>query len=429
MEKNSLILPEGTLVPNHLAIIPDGNRRWARAKGLPSFEGHRRGFDITPEIARACRNFGVHTLTIWAFSTENWDRSPEEIKFLMKKYEDFVDQHLKEARKEEAKIIHLGRKDRIPPSLVRKITQAEKETENNKKYILNIALDYGGRDEILRATKRILAANLNPDDLDEETFKSFLDTQNQPYPYVDLVIRSSGEQRFSGLLPWQLAYAEFYWLPDHFPEFTPEKLWEAILDFSRRRRRFGGNDGVPKVKFDPKKVGKLEYEWWRAHNEKDEGKLRKFLIEWTGELYSLNETSSQKASEFFIKAVKYHNLGNWSKAIEEMEWFYKFIKEEKEMIYQPKTVAQLEVNWWRIHDELEGNIDKWRLEKTFGELYGEIYRLSDLQTTKMAHLKALATFAYDLADKSKLNDKEEKYWKLAKDYLIKAYLALKEVAS
>lgn len=244
-------------IPEHIAIIPDGNRRWARERKLPTFAGHKKGFEITPKIARAAREMGVHTLTIWAFSTENWNRSAEEISYLMKMYEWFVKKHLAEASKDNVRIYHLGRKDRIPGSLAELIADAEKKTCQNTEYVLNIALDYGGHDEILRAIHRAQHATQTGElatleGLDEEIgayrgkypyyrFKDYLDTGLQPHPYVDLVIRTSGEQRTSGLLSWQLAYAEYYWEKDHFPDFTPKKLRAAIEDFSGRDRRFGGD--------------------------------------------------------------------------------------------------------------------------------------------------------------------------------------------
>jgi len=259
MVQGNLALPKGTKVPHHVAVIPDGNRRWARARGLPSLEGHRRGFDVGPKIARAAREFGVHTMTIWAFSTENWNRSPQEIKYLMNMFEEFIDKNLEEAKKENVRIYHLGRKDRIPESLRKKIEQAEAETKRNKAHVLNVALDYGGHDELLRAIGRVLEdikkGEIVKEDLGKELgryankypyylFKNYLDTGDQPYPYPDLVIRTSGEQRTSGFLPWQIAYAEFYWEKSHFPDFTPEKLKAAILDYSRRERRFGGDSSV-----------------------------------------------------------------------------------------------------------------------------------------------------------------------------------------
>lgn len=429
MAKKNDSLPEGTLVPNHIAIICDGNRRWARARNLPNFEGHRRGFDITSEIARGCRDFGVHTLTFWAFSTENWDRPKEEIAFLMKKYEEFVDNHLGEAKRDGVKIIHLGRKDRIPSTLVRKIIHAEEETKSNTKHILNIALDYGGRDEILRATRGMLKDGVCSEEVDEKLYCRYLDTHDQPYPCPDLLIRPSGEQRTSGIYIWQTAYTEIYWLPKHFPDFTTEVLREAIIDFSKRRRRFGVNDSVPKVKFNPREIAKLELGWWKAHNEGDKQGLKAFLTKWEAELYNIENRIASEIVGMLSSAIGYHNKKNWQKAVEVMGRVYKMIKEKTKYVFTPIIVAQLEVNWWKIHDELENDLDKEILEKAFRDYYGEIYRLSELQSIKTAHWKTLATVAHDLAEKSKSKEDEDKYWRLTEDYLVKAYQALREVAS
>ena len=275
-------LPVGTKIPNHLAIIPDGNRRWAREKGLPILEGHRRGFKAGIKIARTCRSFGIHTLTFWAFSTENWERTKKEVAYLMKLYYQFLDQYLKEAKKDEVRIIHLGIKDRIEKSLLEKIKKAEEETKNNKKHIFNLALNYGGHDEIIRAINRLCSNHPPPaipakprvsdgvsifstrrsrlyrglsarpeesSDLDrsigtrheltEREFSQYLDTAGQPYPYPDLMIRTSGELRTSGLLLWQSAYTEFYFEKDYFPDITPDHIKKAVLSYSDRQRRFG----------------------------------------------------------------------------------------------------------------------------------------------------------------------------------------------
>lgn len=257
MSEKKLSLPPGTKIPNHIAIIPDGNRRWAKDRHLPALEGHRCGAKVTTKIARAARDFGVHTLTFWGFSTENWGRSESEVSGLMKIFESFIGQHLKEAQNDNVRIVHLGRKDRIPKTLARKLAKAEEETKNNSQHVFNIAIDYGGQDELLRAFEKafrdVETGKIVLEKLSEEVgkyqgkypyyyFKDYLDTAGQSHPYPDLVIRTSGERRLSGFIPWQAVYSEIYWERDHFPDFTPEKLKQAILDFGHRRRRFGGTN-------------------------------------------------------------------------------------------------------------------------------------------------------------------------------------------
>ena len=232
------------LIPNHIAIIPDGNRRWAREHKFPTLEGHRRGFEVGIKIGRKIRSLGVSTTTFWAFSTENWNRTPEEINYLMKQYEAFIEKNLKEALKEKIRIIHLGKKDRIPKSLLKKIKESKEKTKYFTKYFLNVALDYGGRDEIIRAIKKVQSSI--PDSigdkvqsLSEENFNKFLDTNDQPYPNPDLIIRTSGEQRTSGLMIWQAAYAEYVFLNKHFPDIKDEDIDYAVKEYSKRQRRFG----------------------------------------------------------------------------------------------------------------------------------------------------------------------------------------------
>jgi len=220
-------------IPNHVAII----RRWAKEHGLPSFEGHRKGFDVAVKIGKKIRSLGVHTMTMWAFSTENWNRSKEEVAYLMKMYETFIERNLKQALKEKIRIIHLGRKDRISKKLLEKIQDSEEKTKNFKNYILNIALDYGGQDEVIRGIKKISRQNIN--NLTIEQFNNYLDTANQPYPNPDLIIRTSGEQRTSGLMIWQAAYAEYIFLQKHFPDVNDKDIENAIEEYSRRQRRFG----------------------------------------------------------------------------------------------------------------------------------------------------------------------------------------------
>lgn len=233
--------PPGTKVPNHLAIIPDGDRRWAKLHHLPTIKGHQKGFDVLLKLARQAREWGIHTVTIWVFSTENWKRSKEEVKYLMKIEEDMLKEYLSEAKKDGVRIIHLGRKDRIPPSFARALTNAEDQTRNNVDHVLNIAIDYGGRDEILRAVKKYQVVSSKYKAATEEGFEKFLDTGGQPYPNPDLLIRTSGEMRTSGLLPWQMTYTEFYFIKKHLPDCTVDDLKAAIVEYSHRQRRFGGN--------------------------------------------------------------------------------------------------------------------------------------------------------------------------------------------
>ena len=243
-------------IPNHIAIIPDGNRRWAKEHGLPPFEGHRRGFEAVKNIMHKSRELGVHTLTFWGFSTENWNRSEEEVSYLMKIFESYISGNLKDAHKYGVRIYHLGRKDRIPEFLRNKLVQAEEETKNYTNYDLNMAIDYGGQDEILRVVEKVVgdveSGEVKTEDLKNVTakyadkyplymLKNYFDTKEQLSPYPDLLIRTSGEKRLSGFLPWQAAYSEIYFADVHMPDFDEKELMKAIQDFNTRDRRFGGN--------------------------------------------------------------------------------------------------------------------------------------------------------------------------------------------
>lgn len=245
MEKSSKTFPFSpkTKIPRHIVIIPDGNRRWAQEKGLPTEVGHQKGFDAVMEVARAAQDWGVNYLTIWAFSTENWKRSTLEVRYLMHLYKEMIKKLLKEFVQKGIKVIHIGRKDRLPKFLLKTLEDAIFKTKDNKNFVVTIALDYGGRDEIVRAVQKMIAEGKNPNDLTENEFSKYLDTNGQPEP--DLIIRTSGEQRLSGILPWQSTYAELYFDPTHLPDFTTENLKRAILEFSSRDRRFGGNSQKP----------------------------------------------------------------------------------------------------------------------------------------------------------------------------------------
>ncbi len=224
-------------IPRHVAIICDGNRRWAKEHGLPSFEGHRRGYNVAIEIGKKARKLGIKALTFWIFSTENWDRSKEEVGYLMKLFEEMVDRYLREAMKEHVRIIHLGRKDRLPKSLREKIITAEEKTKKFDTYYLGVALDYGGRDEIVRAIKKISNDQFSISNINAEDFAQFLDTKD--LPPLDLIIRPGGEKRLSGLLLWQSEYAELIFTDTNFPEFSPREFEKCIDEYCARQRRFG----------------------------------------------------------------------------------------------------------------------------------------------------------------------------------------------
>lgn len=218
---------------SHLAIIPDGNRRWAKKRGLPYYEGHLKGFERMKELIEKVREKGIKVLSVWAFSAENWNRTKEEVNYLMNIYEKWIAEDLKKALKEKIRIIHIGRKDRISQSLRKKIEDSEKQTEKFSKFYLVIALDYGGRDEVLRAISKAKKITT------EEEFGKFLDTKNVPYPNPDLVIRTSGEVRTSGFMIWQTAYSEWIFYPKYLPEFTARDLDKCLQSYAKRQRRFG----------------------------------------------------------------------------------------------------------------------------------------------------------------------------------------------
>lgn len=225
-------------VPQHVAIIMDGNGRWARQRGLPRVAGHRAGAENLRRIINACVEFGIKILTIYAFSTENWDRPEREIRGLMKIFTRVLDQELSELHEQGVCLHHLGDLNGIEPALQRKVLDAIELTKDNDRLILNVAFNYGGRAEILHAVQEMLADSVSPDNLSEELFSSYLFTSGLPDP--DLVIRTSGELRISNFLIWQAAYAEYYATPAYWPDFGREELFQALLAYSQRERRFGG---------------------------------------------------------------------------------------------------------------------------------------------------------------------------------------------
>jgi len=226
-----------TKVPSHLAIIMDGNGRWARQRGLPRLAGHRAGTENIRPVLEACVEYGVKMLTIWAFSTENWGRPEAEVRGLLRILRDTIDRQLSELHANGVRLRHIGRLDRLPRGLQDRVRDAIALTENNERITLNVAFDYGGRAEILQAVQRIIEDGIAPEQVDETLFSRYLYTADLPDP--DLIIRTSGEFRASNFMIWQAAYAEYYVTPTYWPDFGKEELYQALLDYSQRERRFG----------------------------------------------------------------------------------------------------------------------------------------------------------------------------------------------
>ena len=215
----------------------DGNGRWAKARGLPRLAGHRAGTENLRRILRACVDFGIKTLTIWAFSTENWRRPQEEVHGLMDILEQVIDRELSELHKNGVRLRHLGRLEGIADHLQTKVRSAIELTQDNDRITLNVAFNYGGKAEILDAVKHIIADGVRPEDIDESLFARYLSTAGQPDP--DMIIRTGNESRISNFMLWQGAYAEWYFTPILWPDFDKEELRKALDDYARRERRFG----------------------------------------------------------------------------------------------------------------------------------------------------------------------------------------------
>jgi undecaprenyl diphosphate synthase len=224
-------------VPTHVAIIMDGNGRWARRRGLPREAGHRAGVENLRRVIDACVEFGIKILTIYAFSTENWGRPESEVRALMKIFARVLDQEITDLHRQGVCLHHLGDLSGINPALQQKVRNAIELTKDNDRLVLNVAFNYGGRAEILYAVQQMLADQIAPDQLTEKLFSSYLFTSGLPDP--DLVIRTSGELRVSNFLIWQAAYAEYLSVDTYWPDFGREELYEALLQYSRRERRYG----------------------------------------------------------------------------------------------------------------------------------------------------------------------------------------------
>lgn len=222
----------------HLAIIMDGNGRWAKQRNLPRLAGHKAGTDNLHRILRACKDQGIKVVTLYAFSTENWSRPQDEVSGLMKILETSIEKELGDLHREGVQIRHIGRSERIPSGLYQKIQKAIEYTRGNNELILNVAMNYGGRAEIVDAVKRMIEDGLDPNQVDEKTMARYLYTCDLPDP--DLIIRTSGEYRVSNFLIWQGAYAEYYITDVFWPDFDERELQKALDHFSRRERRYGG---------------------------------------------------------------------------------------------------------------------------------------------------------------------------------------------
>ena len=231
--------------PHHVAIIMDGNGRWAKARGLPRVAGHRRGADAVRRVVRGAGELGIPVLTLFAFSTENWTRPADEVNDLMGLLRHYLRNELEELHKNGARLRVIGNRAGLAPDIVRDIADAEKMTHANGRIDVNICINYGARDEILQATRnlarRVAAGELAADGIDEARFEQELLTAGVPDP--DLLIRTSGEQRISNFLLWQCAYAELVFVDTLWPDFGKEHLEQAIAEFRRRERRYGGVGG------------------------------------------------------------------------------------------------------------------------------------------------------------------------------------------
>jgi undecaprenyl diphosphate synthase len=224
-------------VPTHIAIIMDGNGRWAAARSLPRLAGHRAGTENLRRVIRACVEFGIQYLTIYAFSTENWGRPKDEVDGLMQIVEDVIDRELTELDKEGVQLRHIGRLEHLNPSLRNTVLQAIERTKHNTRLNLNIAFNYGGRDEIVCAIRAMLKDGIKPEEVTETLISGYMFTAGIPDP--DLIVRTSGEMRISNFLIWQGAYSEWYVTNSYCPDFDKEELRKALADYSQRERRFG----------------------------------------------------------------------------------------------------------------------------------------------------------------------------------------------
>jgi len=225
-------------IPTHVGLIMDGNGRWATQQGLPRLAGHKAGVENVKPTVLAAKKFGIKYLTFYAFSTENWKRPQDEVSWIMNLLSIFIDREVNNLHKEGVRILHIGRRERLDQSLREKIEGAIELTKNNTTITVQMGLDYGGRDEITQAVRKIVTSGVSLEEVTEELISQNLYTAGIPDP--DLVIRTSGEMRTSNFLIWQSAYAEWIFPETYWPDFTEEVFWQMLEEYSRRDRRFGG---------------------------------------------------------------------------------------------------------------------------------------------------------------------------------------------
>lgn len=224
-------------IPVHLGFILDGNRRWAKSKGLPQLEGHRRGFNRLTDLVDNCIEKGIKHVTVFAFSTENWSRAKEEVSYLMDLFREMLDKTAKKLDEKDVKIVIAGRIEDFDDDIQEKMNEIVLKTKNNETLTFNIALSYGGRAEIVDATKKMISDGLAQEEITEEKFAEYIYEAGQPDP--DMIIRTSGEQRISGFMLWQAAYSELYFTDKNWPEFDAAELDKVIAEYNHRERRYG----------------------------------------------------------------------------------------------------------------------------------------------------------------------------------------------
>lgn len=224
-------------LPRHIAIIIDGNGRWARKRGLPRLFGHREGVTSAHRIVEALFDYGIRYVTLYIFSTENWSRPKEEVEGIFQILLDRIDEEVKFAQRKGIRVCHLGKLDALPLELRDKISHAVELTRDNKAMTVNLAINYGGRDEIIQVARRLTHEGVPSGNIDEALFSQYLYTAGIPDP--DLIIRTGGEMRLSNFLLWQAAYAEFYFTPVLWPDFTRDEMDKALMAYKGRQRRFG----------------------------------------------------------------------------------------------------------------------------------------------------------------------------------------------